>query len=159
MLKYSKLFVFVVGTFTYLSLSGCARDLLPLPVSESKLISKAINNGFEAEIDLNYIDAYSNLKQAYKKCVAFKRLTDHQIVLKTNLDRESKIGTIIANTNLGGYVSKVELYGINDNKSKMNFYLPESKFFTANYNLTEGKKRFEDEIKRALGVDSKCNRN
>lgn len=158
MLKYTKFVLLSLIAITCSNLTGCVRALLP--TSENQLISKAINNGFEAELDVDYVEAYANLKQAYEKCIAYKSFTDQSyIAINANLDRDAKMGSITANANYGTYVSKVNLHEISPKKTKINLYLAQSKLLTNNFNLIQGHKRFEAEVNRALGADTKCNKN
>lgn len=158
MSEYIKNLTIVLLSFTLLNLVGCVRALLP--TSDEELVSKSVNKGYEAEIDLNYVDAYLNLKKAYESCIAYKSMTDSSyIAVYPKLDRDSKMATIYANSNFNTYLSKVTLTEVNPNKTRINLFLARSKLLTENKNLSVGEKRLEHEINRALGLDKKCNSN
>lgn len=145
--------------FSVISMTGCVRALLP--TSDAELVTKAVNQGYKAEIDINYVDAYANLKQAYATCLAYVSYVPNDlsyISIDSKLDRDLKEGIIYANSNYNTYLSKVILKENSANKTNLTLYLAKSKFLTENKNLSLGEKRLEQEKLRALGKDEKCNK-
>lgn len=159
MLKLTKYIALSMVSISTLSLTGCVRALLP--TSDAELVTKAVNQGYQAELDINYVDAYANLKQAYTTCIAYvSRMSNDMsyISVDSKLDRDSKQGLIYANSNYNTYLSKVILKESSENKTSLTLYLAKSKLLTENKNLSVAEERFVQEKLRALGQDEKCNK-
>ncbi|MEG1696175.1 MAG: hypothetical protein RR282_03620 [Acinetobacter sp.] len=151
--------VFKLGLlFSILVSSGCVRMMLP--TSETQLIQQSVDGGHKIELEMNYVDAYANLKRAYDKCVAYRSRVPNDtsyIVIDGQLERDKHQATIEAKANYGTYVSKVNLKELQDGKTLLTLYLSKSKLLTENKNAELSQKRFVQEQLRALGNDPKCN--
>lgn len=133
-----------------LSLSACQHqfELTNTQPTEAALVANAINNGMEVELEINYLQAYKNLKIAYRQCVAF---TSEQAFIFTDsqLEDNFEMGTIFARGEDGAYLSKVLVEALEPNKTRLTFFVPKGYPFA--------KSRFHQEIKRAKGQDTQCN--
>lgn len=133
-----------------LSLSACQHqfELTNTQPTEAALVANAINNGMEIELEINYLEAYKNLKIAYRQCVAF---TSEQAFVFTDsqLEDNFEMGTIFARGEDGAYLSKVLVEALEPNKTRLTFFVPKGYPFA--------KSRFHQEIKRAKGQDTQCN--
>ena len=133
-----------------LSLSACQHqfELTNTQPTEAALVANAINNGMEIELEINYLEAYKNLKIAYRQCVAF---TSEQAFVFTDsqLEDNFEMGTIFARGEDGAYLSKVLVEALEPNKTRLTFFVPKGYPFANS--------RFHQEIKRAKGQDTQCN--
>lgn len=137
-----------------LFLQGCVRMLLP--TSEAELITKSLNGGSSTEVPLDYVQAYANLKQAYRKCVEYRNLNG-SLTVEANLDRENNIGTFYGRPPYGTYVFKTTITPIDSNSSKLTLYSLPTKFLSDNANQNLLSQVLEINKIRALGQDPKCN--
>ena len=116
--------------------------------TEASLVANAYENGLSAELDLPYLQAYFNLKQAYQRCVAFS--TDQTLVFTDNrLEQEIELGTLFAKTEHGEFLQKTLVESLGQNKTRISLFLPKQYKFA--------KQRFKQDVLRALGQDSACN--
>ena len=133
-----------------LPLSACQHqfELTNTQPTEAALVANAINNGMEIELEINYLEAYKNLKIAYRQCVAF---TSEQAFVFTDsqLEDNFEMGTIFARGEDGAYLSKVLVEALEPNKTRLTFFVPKGYPFANS--------RFRQEIKRAKGQDTQCN--
>lgn len=133
-----------------LPLSACQHqfELTNTQPTEAALVANAINNGMEIELEINYLEAYKNLKIAYRQCVAF---TSEQAFIFTDsqLEDNFEMGTIFARGEDGAYLSKVLVEALEPNKTRLTFFVPKGYPFANS--------RFRQEIKRAKGQDTQCN--
>ena len=133
-----------------LPLSACQHqfELTNTQPTEAALVANAINNGMEIELEINYLEAYKNLKIAYRQCVAF---TSEQAFVFTDsqLEDNFEMGTIFARGEDGAYLSKVLVEALQPNKTRLTFFVPKGYPFANS--------RFRQEIKRAKGQDTQCN--
>lgn len=133
-----------------LPLSACQHqfELTNTQPTEAALVANAINNGMEIELEINYLEAYKNLKIAYRQCVAF---TSEQAFVFTDsqLEDNFEMGTIFARGEDGAYLSKVLVEALESNKTRLTFFVPKGYPFANS--------RFHQEIKRAKGQDTQCN--
>ena len=133
-----------------LPLSACQHqfELTNTQPTEAALVANAINNGMEIELEINYLEAYKNLKIAYRQCVAF---TSEQAFIFTDSQLEDNfaMGTIFARGEDGAYLSKVLVEALESNKTRLTFFVPKGYPFANS--------RFHQEIKRAKGQDTQCN--
>ena len=144
---YKALFLLIICTF----LSACQTVRYvtkPNYPTEASLVANAYDNGLSTELDMPYLQAYFNLKQAYQRCVAFS--TDQALVFTDNrLEQEIELGTLFAKTEHGEFLQKTLVEGLGQNKTRISLFLPKQYKFA--------KQRFKQDILRALGQDKACN--
>ncbi|WP_179999939.1 hypothetical protein [Acinetobacter sp. YH12239] len=143
---------FTVIMISILGLHGCVRMMYP--TSETELMSKSINGGVITDLEIDYIQAYANLKQAYKKCVEIKDFNG-SLTVNSHLDRDKKMGTFTGNLPYGALFFKTTLEATGENSTKITYYA--TKMSALNQKLFH--KRIEQDRIRALGQDNKCNKN
>ncbi|RLL36638.1 hypothetical protein D9K79_09835 [Acinetobacter cumulans] len=144
---YKALFLLIICTF----LSACQTVQYvtkPNYPTEASLVANAYDNGLSTELDMPYLQAYFNLKQAYQRCVAFS--TDQALVFTDNrLEQEIELGTLFAKTEHGEFLQKTLVEGLGQNKTRISLFLPKQYKFA--------KQRFKQDIVRARGQDKACN--
>lgn len=116
--------------------------------TEASLVANAYDNGLSATLDIPYLQAYSNLKQAYQHCVAFTTAQD-LVFTDNRLEQEIELGTLFAKTGHGEYLQKTSVEGLAENKTRITLFLPRQYKFA--------KQRFKQDVLRALGKDKACN--
>lgn len=136
-------------------MQGCVRAILP--TSDAELVSKSINGGGSVEVQLNYVQAYANLKQAYIKCVQYKSSNDY-LMVEAHLDRENKIGTFYGRPPFGTYIFKTIITPIDIKTSKLTLYTLKASLLTLNANQSILAERLALDKARALGQDKQCNK-
>lgn len=136
-------------------LQGCVKMILP--TSESELISKSIGKGGSIDVPLGYVDAYANLKQAYLRCEQVKTANSY-VLVDANLDREKNLAIFFGKAPYGTYLFKTTITPSDANNSNLTLHLMKAQLLTekANQNLLQ--KRLERDRLRALGQDTKCNK-
>lgn len=130
-------------------LSACQQQYIvgPTEVSEAALVANSIGNGLTVELDIPYEQAFENLKNAYRICIAFTR--DDELVFTDNkLDTQLEMGTLFGRSDHKSYVYKTTVEKTRNHTTLMTLYLPQHYKFA--------KARFKQDIKRALGQDQNC---
>ena len=141
-----------VMIFSIFGLQGCVRMMYP--TSETELMSKSINGGVTTDLETDYVQAYANLKQAYKRCVEIKDVNG-SLIVNSHLDRDKKIGTFTGSLPYGALFFKTTLEATGENSTKLTYYA--TKMSALNQKVFY--KRIEQDRIRALGQDNKCNKN
>lgn len=138
-----------------LLLQGCVK--MVLPTSESELVSKSIGKGGSIDVPLEYVEAYANLKQAYLRCEQVKT-ANSSLLVDANLDRQNNIGIFYGKAPYGTYMFKTTITPVDANNSKLTLHMMKAHLLTeqANQNLLQN--RLERDRLRALGQDTKCNK-
>ena len=149
-----KIIKYLTVIFILVSLQGCVR--LIMPTSDTELMARSINGGINTTIDINYIQAYSNLKDAYNKCVAFQQGMEY-LLINSNLDREKGVATFYGELPWGAYMFKTTLEPVGENLTKLTYYGLKTVLLTKNANQKLLYNRLELDKNRALGLDKKCN--
>ena len=131
-------------------LSACQNQYVSKPnqPTEATLVATSVDNGLSTELDINYKDAFKNLRQAYGQCIAFTGEDDF-VFTDNKLDEQLAMGTLFARTEGGAYLSKTLVESVDTNKTRLTLFLP------ADYKFAHS--RFKQDTKRALGLDSQCN--
>lgn len=146
---YSKIALFSFGGML---MTACQTNyvLTPSQPSEAALVANSFENGLSTELEINYQTAFSNLKQAYGRCVAFTD-TDKEIFIFSDnrLEQDLEMGTLFARGDKGVYFQKTTVEGLKNNKTRLTVYLPSNYLFP--------RTRFKQDVKRALGQDKECN--
>lgn len=152
MLKFNHYCQWVLISFVGLLLSACQTNyvLTPSQPSEATLVANSFENGLSIDLDIHYQKAFSNLKQAYGRCVAFTD-TDKEIFIFTDnrLETDLEMATLFARGDGGVYLHKTTVEGLKNNKTRLTLYLP--------FNYKFPRYRFKQDIQRALGQDNECN--
>jgi len=131
-------------------LTACQSQFVTTPntPTEASLVADSVGNGLETELDIDYVDAFKNLKMAYGHCVAFTGEKDF-VFTDNKLDEQLEMGTLFARTDGGAYLSKTLVEAIGKNKTRLTLFLPSSYKFAQS--------RLKTDAKRALGQDRFCN--
>lgn len=122
----------------------------PNQPTEAALVANSIANGLSAELNIDYKQAFQNLKQAYTHCVAFTR-DDDLIFTDNKLDTQLEMGALFGRSEGGVYVYKTTIEALSPEKTRLTLYLPPGYVFA--------KSRLKQDVQRALGDDPECNRN
>ena len=133
-----------------LSLSACQHqfELTNTQPTEAALVANSVKNGMEVELEINYLQAYKNLKIAYSQCITFTSKQNF-VFTDSKLEEHFKMGTIFARGKGGGYLSKVLLESVAPNTTRLTLFVPQDYPYASS--------RFRQEIKRAKGLDAQCN--
>lgn len=136
----------------FLTLIGCQQYYLMEPTrpSEASLVADSFENGMSAELNIGYLQAFENLKQAYRYCIVFSQ-GDKFVYTDNRLEDHLEMATLFARTPDDGFLHKTTIEGLGPHKSRLTLYVP------SNYPFA--KTRFKADIHRALGIDAQCNRN
>ena len=117
--------------------------------TEAALVADAYQNGLSAEIDVSYLQAYQNLKQAYQQCVAFT--TEQDLVYSDNrLEEYLEMGTILIKVYPQMFFQKTLVESLASDKTRITLFLPKK--------YPNAQARFKRDLKRALGQDVECNK-
>lgn len=135
-----------------MTLQGCVRMISP--TSEAELLRKSVNGGVVTDLEIDYVQAYANLKQAYKRCVEHSDANGY-LSVNSNLDRDNKIGTFVGNLPYGAILFKTTLEATGENSTRITYYATR----LSGLNQKIFYKRVENDRLRALGQDKKCNKN
>lgn len=140
-----------VFVFFSLLLSACySPQFISTPnyPTEAALVANAYKNGLNTEIDLPYLKAYQNLKQAYQQCVAFT--TEHELVYSDNrLEEYLEMGTILIKVYPHMFLQKTLVESLAPNRTRITLFLPRA--------YPYAQSRFKRDVLRALGEDVECN--
>ena len=134
-----------------MGLAGCQQQpykVSPNYPTEASLVANAYGNGLSAEVNIPYLHAYSNLKQAYQRCVAFTA-AEHIVFTDNRLEQEIQLGTLFARADSGAYLQKTLVEGLGVDRTRISLYLPKQYRFA--------KSRFQQDLIRAIGQDPDCN--
>ena len=130
------------------SLVAC-QNLKPIRYSsEAHLVANAYQQGLSKNINLDYQQAYFNLKQAYQRCVAYTK-EDTMIFTDNRFEPDLHMGTLFARTGDGDYLYKMLVEGLRDGTTRLTLFLPQQH--------KAAQKRFEQDVSWALAKDPKCN--
>ena len=145
LLEKALLYFCIVST-----LSACQHqfELTKTQPTEAALVANSIQNGMQAELEINYLQAYKNLKLAYSQCIAFTSKQDF-VFTDSKLEEHFEMGTIFARSQGGAYLSKVLLESVEPHKTRLTLFVPKDYPYASS--------RFRQEIKRAKGQDTQCN--
>ena len=131
-------------------LSACQHqfELTNTQPTEAELVANSVQNGMQTELEINYLQAYKNLKTAYSQCVAFTSKQNF-VFTDSKLEEHFEMGTLFARGKGGAYLSKVLVESIEPNQTRLTLFVPQ--------NYPYASSRFRQEIKRAKGLDAQCN--
>ncbi|OTG80121.1 hypothetical protein B9T33_09350 [Acinetobacter sp. ANC 5054] len=131
-------------------LIACQSQYVTTPnvATEAALVAESVDNGISTEIDIPYLSAFRNLRQAYNHCVAFSA-GEHYVYTDNRLEEHLEQGTLMARTENGAFLHKMLVEGMSADKTRITLFLP-AKFHFA-------QSRFKQDIQRALGQDKNCN--
>lgn len=141
---------FIVIMISSLMLCACQEQFIigPVQPTEAALVANAYENGLSTEINIHYAQAYTNLKVAYSRCMAFT--SEKGFVFTDNkFEPDLEMATLFARSKGGVYLYKGTLEGIGEDKTRFTLYLPKDYKFA--------KIRFKQDIKRVIGADKQCN--
>ncbi|AXY61483.1 hypothetical protein [Acinetobacter sp. WCHAc010052] len=138
-----------IAVFCFL-FSACQSQFVTTPNSptEASLVADAVDNGLSAELDIPYVQAYMNLKQAYQHCIAFSAEKDF-VFTDNRLEQHLEMGTLFARTEGGAYLQKTTVEALAPEKTRITLFLP-AKFRFA-------QQRFKQDLRWAQGKDALCN--
>jgi len=148
MKNYNKI-LFLLFILFYIS--GCQSNqfvTIPNLPTEASLVADSVGNGLEAELNIDYVAAFKNLRMAYNQCVAFTGEKDF-VFTDNKLEKDLEMGTIFARTEGGAYLSKTLIESVAKDKTRMTLFLP------SRYKFAQA--RLKLDVKRALGQDPLCN--
>ena len=148
MKNYSKILFLLFISFY---ISGCQSNqfvTIPNLPTEASLVADSVGNGLEAELNIDYVTAFKNLRMAYNQCVAFTGEKDF-VFTDNKLEKDLEMGTIFARTEGGAYLSKTLIESVGKDKTRMTLFLP------SRYKFAQA--RLKLDVKRALGQDPLCN--
>ncbi|WP_010116811.1 hypothetical protein [Acinetobacter sp. P8-3-8] len=148
MKNYSKILFLLFISFY---ISGCQSNQFvstPNLPTEASLVANSVGNGLEAELNIDYVIAFKNLRMAYNQCVAFTAEDDF-VFTDNKLEKDLEMGTIFARTEGGAYLSKTLVESVGKDKTRMTLFLP------SGYKFAQA--RLKQDVKRALGQDPQCN--
>lgn len=148
MKNYSKILFLLFISFY---ISGCQSNqfvTIPNLPTEASLVADSVGNGLEAELNIDYVTAFKNLRMAYNQCVAFTGEKDF-VFTDNKLEKDLEMGTIFARTEGGAYLSKALIESVGKDKTRMTLFLP------SRYKFAQA--RLKIDVKRALGQDPLCN--
>ena len=131
-------------------LTACQNYYLSKPnaPTEAALVADSYANGMSAELEMDYLQAYDNLRQAYRRCIGFTRVDD-LVFTENKLEQHLEMGTLFARTGEGAYVHKATVEKLTNNKTRITLFLPKSYPFA--------KARYKQDLLRAQGKDPQCN--
>lgn len=132
------------------TLAGCQNYYLSKPnaPTEAALVAESYANGMSAEIDTEYLQAYDNLRQAYRRYIGFTRVDD-LVFTENKLEPHLEMGTLFARTGEGAYVHKTTIEKMAEHRTRITLFVPKSYPFP--------KVRFKQDLLRAQGKDPQCN--
>lgn len=134
---------------TIIILCGCQiKDSLSVQ-TKADLIANSYQNGLSQEIDLDYQSAYQNLRQAYAYCIAYTHGED-MVFTDNALTPDLEMGVLTARTGDGHYLYQMNVEKLRNEKTQLTLFLPK--------NFKGAETRFQQDVVRALGQDSKCNK-
>lgn len=116
--------------------------------TEAALVASSVNNGMSTELNIPYLQAFRNLRQAYNHCVAFTA-QNHYVYTDNRLEEHLEQGTLMARTKNGAYLHKMLVESLTPQQTRITLFLPETYHFAQT--------RFKQDIQRALGQDKNCN--
>ncbi|WP_257222879.1 hypothetical protein [Acinetobacter sp. YH12227] len=97
--------------------------------TEAALVGASVNNGMSIELNIPYLQAFRNLRQAYNHCVAFTA-QNHYVYTDNRLEADLERGTLMARTKNGAYLHKMSVEGLVPQKIRLILFLPETYHFT-----------------------------
>lgn len=147
---YSQSLIIALSIFIFSQLTACQNYYLSQPnePTEAALVANSYKNGLSAEIELDYLSVFQNLRQAYRRCIGFTR-DDDLVFTENKLEEHIEMATLFARTERGEYVHKATVEKLSPTLTRFTLYLPQRYPFP--------NARFEQDIKRALGKDEYCN--
>lgn len=144
------IFIFCFGLLSLMLLACQSVRYVTMPnyPTEAALVANSYGNGLSTEVNLPYLQAYQNLKQAYQQCVAFTTETD--LVYSDNrLEDYLDMGTILIKVHPNKFLQKTLVEGVSKNKTRITLFLPRA--------YPYAQSRFKRDVLRALGEDAECN--
>lgn len=117
----------VIGLIATVSTGGCVRAIMP--TSEAEMVNTSWP-AKSAAININYVDAYVNLKRMYEKCVIYNVPTN-SISILTNLDRTSRLASFTGIGSHGTYLFKTMIEGMSDSRANIVTIRSKSKIIIA----------------------------
>lgn len=143
--------------FTSLSLCLCCGLLLacqsqyvttPNLPTEAALVAESVDNGISTELEIPYLTAFRNLRQAYNHCIAFTA-NNRYVYTDNRLEEHLEQGTLMARTEHGAYLHKMLVESLDSQTTRITLFLPKQ--------YTFAQARFKQDVQRALGQDKNCN--
>ena len=143
-------FKILLSVIALSSFTACQSEFVTTPnlPTEANLVANSVGNGLVTELDIDYVNAFKNLKMAYSRCIAFTGEKDF-VFTDNKLESDLEMGTLFARTDGGAYLSKTLLESIGNHKTRLTLFLPKGYKFPQS--------RLKLDAQRALGQDAKCN--
>lgn len=137
-------------TALLLGITACQQHFKVGPTlpTEAALVANAYQNGLSTELNISYEEAYTNLRIAYGRCVAFTGETDF-VYTDNRFEPNFEMATLFGRTKGGVYLYKTTVESMSPHTTRLTLYVPN--------NYTFAQARFKQDIKRALGLDEQCN--
>ena len=131
-------------------LLACQSQYVTTPnvATEAAFVAESVDNGISTELEIPYLSAFRNLRQAYNHCVAFTS-AEAYVYTDNRLEEHLEQGTLMARTENGAFLHKMLVEGMGADKTRITLFLP-AKFHFA-------QARFKQDVQRALGQDKNCN--
>ncbi len=102
-----------------LSTTGCVRMIMPTSIEQ--LEQRAFEGKRETVIDVNYVEAYRNLKRYYDKCINDRHSYNNPSWVKSELNREADTASFTSTLPYNTYVFQMNLTAQGENQTQVRF--------------------------------------